>query len=299
VIGPDSARACPLCGSREEAAVLDASVDASRFGSLSFASRKPPELMHWRLVTCARCGLLYANPAPDEEALVRAYREAGFDASGESAYAARTYAGIVERLLPGLPDRRGALDVGAGDGAFLARLLELGFSDVVGLEPSAAAREGAPTALMELIREKPFRPGVFDSGRFALVACLQTIEHLPDPLAAAREAKRLLREGGAFVVACHDRSAWSARLLGRRSPIYDVEHLQLFDRQTVRALLERAGFARIEVHAFVNRYPLRYWLRLASVPPGLVRTLGRVAALPVSVPVGNLWAVGYREAGSV
>src|SRR5205823_578264 len=78
----DSTRACPLCGSRAEAHVLAARFDPSRLGALSFASRKPPELMHWRLVTCASCGLLYANPAPPADVLVRQYREAAFDAAG-------------------------------------------------------------------------------------------------------------------------------------------------------------------------------------------------------------------------
>jgi SAM-dependent methyltransferase len=295
VIAAGSARTCPLCGSREEGRVLAASFDASRLGPLSFASRKPPELMHWRLVTCASCGLVYANPAPSEDVLLGAYRAAGFDAAGESRYAANTYAGVVARVLPSLPDRAGALDVGAGDGALLERLVELGFSGVVGLEPSQAAREGAPEHLRALIREEPFAAGVLAEGSISLVTCLQTIEHVPEPLALCREANRLLKTGGALLLVCHDRRAWSARVLGRRSPIYDVEHLQLFDRRTVRGLLERSGFERIEVHTLVNRYPLRYWLRLARIP----LPLGRLGALAVSLPAGNLWAVGYRPGGSV
>jgi len=295
VIAAGSARACPLCGSREEGRVLAASVDASRLGPLSFASRKPPELMHWRLVTCATCGLVYANPVPSEDVLLRAYRAAAFDAAGESRYAANTYAAVVAGLLPALPDRAGALDIGAGDGALLERLVELGFSGVVGLEPSQAAREEAPEPVRSLIREEPFAAGVLAEGSFSLVTCLQTIEHVAEPLALCREAHRLLKPGGALVLVCHDRRAWSARVLGRRSPIYDVEHLQLFDRRTVCGLLERSGFERIEVHTLVNRYPLRYWLRLARVP----LPLGRLGALALSLPAGNVWAVGYRAGGSV
>ena len=299
MIDAGAARPCPVCGSRDEARVLPASFDASRLGTLSFASRKPPELMHWRLVTCAGCGLVYASPAPAEDVLLRAYREAGFDAPGESRYAADTYSGIVARVLPVLPDRAGALDIGAGDGAFLERLLELGFSGVAGLEPSEAAREGAPGKVHALIRDEPFASGLFAEGSFSLVTCLQTIEHVPEPLALCREVHRLLKPGGALVVVCHDRRAWSARLLGRRSPIYDVEHLQLFDRRTVRSLFERSGFERIAVHTVVNRYPLRYWLRLARVPERFVRMLGPLAATALSAPVGNVWAVGYRPRGSV
>jgi SAM-dependent methyltransferase len=299
VIGDAAVRACPLCGSRDEAQVIDRTFDASHVGRLSFASRKPPELMHWRLVTCPSCGLVYASPAPTGEELLREYRDAGFDAADESRYAAATYAGLVAKLLPSLPDRDGALDIGAGDGAFLERLLGLGFGRVVGLEPSPAARAGASARVRDSIREQPFEAGALDAGSFSLVSCLQTIEHLPEPLEACREAGRLLKPGGALLVVCHDRRAWSARLLGRRSPIYDIEHLQLFDRATLLALLERSGFERIEVHGLVNRYPLAYWLRLARAPARFVRALDPVASLAVTVPAGNLWAVGYRPRGSV
>ena len=292
-------RACPLCGSRAEAHVVETTFDPSRLGALSYASRKPPELMHWRLVTCASCGLVYANPAPAGDELLEEYRGAAFDAAGESRHAAETYAGVVARLLGTLPDREGALDVGAGDGAFLERLLDLGFAGVVGLEPSPAARAGASARVRDAIREEPFAAGEFDEDSFSLVTCLQTIEHLPEPLAVCREAARLLKPGGALLLVGHDRRAWSARLLGRRSPIYDIEHLQLFDRATLRAVLGRSGFERIEVHPLVNRYPVRYWLRLARAPAPLVGALGRVASLPLSVPAGNIWAVGYRPGGSV
>jgi len=299
VIGAAADRACPLCGSRAEAHVVEKSFDASRVGRLSFASRKPPELMHWRLVTCASCGLVYASPAPADDELLREYRDADFDAGGESHYAAETYARLVGRLTAHLPDRDGALDIGAGDGAFLERLLDLGFSSVVGLEPSDAARRGALARVRDAIREEAFEAGMFGESSFSLVTCLQTVEHLPDPLAVCGEARRLLKAAGALLLVCHDRHAWSARLLGRRSPIYDIEHLQLFDRTTLRALLERSGFERVEVHGLVNRYPVRYWLRLARAPASLVRALGPVASLPLSVPAGNLWAVGYRPCGSV
>src|SRR5262249_57746465 len=116
MIGAAADRACPLCGSRAAAHVVDKAFDSSRVGRLSCASRKPPELMHWRLVTCASCGLLYATPAPTGDELLREYRDAGFDSADESRYAAATYARVVRGLLASLPDRAGALDIGAGDG---------------------------------------------------------------------------------------------------------------------------------------------------------------------------------------
>jgi len=297
-----SARPCPICAAPASAAriVHEERFDPARVGGLAFASRKPPELMHWRLVECRTCGVLFASPAPRAQLLADAYRDADYDSREEARYAGATYAKLVRRLLPRLPGGGGALDVGAGDGAFLEVLRAAGFADVAGVEPSRAALDAADPQIRPLIREGVFSARDFEPGSLRLVSCLQTVEHVPEPLTVFADAHALLRAGGALLVVCHDRRAPVNRLLGRRSPIYDVEHLQLFDPDSLRGLLERAGFADVEIRPFANRYPLRYWTRLAPLPAGAKnRVIGaldraRLGGLGLTVPVGNLAAVGWK-----
>jgi SAM-dependent methyltransferase len=295
-------RPCPVCGTAESRPFAPANVDPAALGAFAFASRKLPEYMHLALVTCPTCDLLYANPAPAPGALDALYRDAGFDTPPEwSRYGGVSYGRQLPRIAARLPDRRGAIDIGTGDGAFLAELLRHGFTDVQGVEPSAAPVATAAPELRGLIRNQPFHAADFAAGSFSLVTCFQTIEHVPDPLALCRDARGLLKPGGALYLVCHNRRALLARLLGEKSPIYDVEHLQLFSPASVRAMLERAGFVRerIEVRPLVNRYPLDYWARLAPLPaaikPTALALLHRsgVGRLPLAVPVGNLVVVAY------
>ena len=294
-------RACPLCGSRDESAVFaPAAIDESRLGAFAFSSRKTPEYMHYRLISCPDCDLLYASPAPAAAALSRAYREAAFDSSEEARCAARTYARLLSKILPRLPDREGALDIGAGDGAFLEELLALGFNGVAGVEPSEAPIASARADVRPLIRRGLFAASDFHEGGFRLVTSFQTLEHVDDPLGVCRGAYRLLKKNGAAFFICHDRRAWSARLLGLKSPIFDVEHLQLFSPASVRSLLERAGFSDIAVGPVLNRYPLHYWLRLLPLPPSWKEraVAWAKAAVPgswtLALPAGNLAAIGYK-----
>ena len=108
-----------------------------------------------------------------------------------------------------------------------------------------------------------------------------------------REALGLLRpDGGAFFVVCHNRRALSARAMGLKSPIFDVEHLQLFSPKSIRFALERAGFRWVDVRVLVNRYPLSYWLRLfpagdlLDLPVGHPSKRAVVAGVTVELPVG-------------
>src|SRR3989442_15887244 len=124
-----TSRACPICESREKSRVFaETNVAVQTLDRFAFASRKIPEYMHWRLVECRRCDLLYADPAPPAEELATLYRNADFDSAAEARQASRTYAGFLPRIAKELPDLVGAVDVGTGDGAFLHELLAAGFS---------------------------------------------------------------------------------------------------------------------------------------------------------------------------
>src|SRR3954447_4312898 len=117
-------RVCPVCRTPQPGRLLaEANVDPEALGPLAFASRKPPELMHHRLLECPVCDTVYASPAPLGEGLERAYAEAAYDGAEESRWAARTYARLAQRVLAGVTAAGGALDIGTGDGAFLLELL--------------------------------------------------------------------------------------------------------------------------------------------------------------------------------
>lgn len=298
-----SERDCPVCRSNDCSKLFaEARFDAEKLDAMSFSSRKQPEGMHHRLLECMRCDILYASPVPATDDLTSAYEGAGYDSAREAQHAAETYARVLSGIVPDLPSRRRAVDIGAGDGAFLERLLEAGFDDVIGFEPSAAPIAHAAPEIRERIRPRVFAGAELDAGSVSLVSCLQTIEHVPDPLELCLDAATMLEPRGALLIVCHNRRAFSARVMRRSSPIYDIEHLQLFSPAGVRNLLARGGFERIEVRTLVNRYPLGYWLRLAPAPPrvktgleiGLERT--HLNDVLLSLPAGNQVAVGYKPA---
>ncbi len=299
ILNPDT-RACPTCA-RSDASetVFDERIDSGRLDSFAFASRKVPEFFSLRMVRCPGCDTVYAPSPPHEDALQVAYRDAAFDTGPEGDAAASTYAFYMAPHLPS-GRRNGALEIGAGTGAFLPYLSRLGYEPVIGIEPSIAAVEAASGAVRDKIRVKPFFVTDFAPESFDLLCCFQTLEHLADPLGFLREAWTLLRPGGLFCAVTHDHRAWTNRLLGRKSPIVDIEHLQLFSRQALEKLLIASGFTVQAIHPIANAYPLRYWLRLSPTPRGIktrmIEAADRIGLgrLLVKLPVGNLMSVGCK-----
>jgi SAM-dependent methyltransferase len=291
-------RPCPVCGPGAPFSVeAESNFDPAKMTAFSYASRKLPELMHHRLLRCGRCDALYASPAPRPGEVAKAYAAAEFDSGEEAGLAAATYAG--ELLARPLASRDGALDIGTGEGAFLGRLLEAGFTGVRGVEPSRAPIAAAAPSVRRLIRRGMFRASDYRKKSLGLVTCFQTLEHLEDPLGVCKSALGLLRPGGAFFTVCHNQRSLSAALMGRRSPIYDIEHFQLFTPASLGTLLRNAGFGKVRVWPISNRYPLRYWARVFPFPAPLKRKLLELAGGPwgswkLPLRAGNQAAIGYR-----
>jgi len=227
-----------------------------------------------------------------------AYREASYDSGVEARYAADTYASIITSL----PIIRGrALDIGAGDGAFVQKLIEDGFREVVGVEPSSAPIAAASPEIRPFLRQELFSADAFEPESFDLVTCFQTIEHVYNPQELLDGITRVLRPGGYALLVMHDQASLSAQLLGMRSPIYDIEHLQLFSEPPARFLMGRFKYKDVRVRPIVNRYPIRYWARLSPVPAMLKRmttTLlrGKLGDHVVALRAGNIAVSGRKPA---
>ena len=293
-------RTCPLCGADDAKVLVEATIDERKLTASAFASRKVPEYMHSRMVECNLCGMLYANPVLRQEDLAEAYKEASFDSGVESRLAAVTYRALLEPHLNALPSRTSALDIGAGDGTFVEELLALGFTDVVGVEPSEAPIEAAKPAIRGYLKCGVFAADQFTAGSLDLITCFQVIEHVWDPAKITSDALALLKPGGLLFIVAHDRRAFSARVMGTKSPIFDIEHLQLFDKPTGVALLRNAGFDSIKVSSVLNKYPVDYWIKLFPLPTSLksgVRGLAAASGLGkllLPLPAGNLAVIGRK-----
>lgn len=291
---------CPICGPGVAAAeVHRANFTLADLSPEVFSARRLPDRIHYRMVRCSSCGLLRSDPVLPAARLSSLYAESTFDYGREVDNLRRTYGRYLDRAQPA--GGRGALlEVGCGNGFFLATARELGYREVRGIEPSRAAAEQAPPGLRALITVDVMREGIFAKESFDTVCLFQVFDHLPDPRAVLRAIRRTLRPGGVVLCLNHNLDSISGRLLGERSPIIDIEHTHLYSPGTLARIFATEGFQVIEAGPVANTYSLRYLARLLPLPDALKRATLRSLENPAGdlrlrVPLGNLYLLARAE----
>jgi len=295
-------RHCALCGPETAKKELFApSFGPDDLNAEVFSARRTPDRRHFRLVECATCGMVFSDPACDPSELSSLYErgEVRYGPLENQIY--RSYAPVLDEAAKISTGRGTFLEIGGGSGFMLRYGAERGFASQIEIEPSADAERkfSPPSASARFIRAS-FKKGLIPPGSASLACFFQMLDHVPDPRAFLEDVFDVLEPGGAAVCVTHDTSAFSARLLGERSPIYDLEHTYLFNPRNISRLFERAGFAQPRAFGVANRYETRYWLSLAPLPGAIKKHLlagleaTGLAGLPLSLKAGNLAIIARK-----
>jgi SAM-dependent methyltransferase len=241
---------CALCGS--------ASAEPVAAGPDFEYDTAPGE---FRFVRCRSCAHLYLSPRPAPSELSRIYppNYYAFGGPGNALVARvrRRWEGGKVRLYRELvgEGRRRLLDVGCGNGRFLSLLREFGPRDwqLVGVDFDAAAvahcRQLGFEAYAGRVEDLPL-----EQGRFDAVIMLQLIEHVEDPVAISRSVFQVLEPGGVFIVETPNLGGLDYRWFQGRwwGHYHFPRHFHLFSADSLRRMLESAGFAIVRSEHLIS-----------------------------------------------
>jgi|SRR5579859_1539962 len=292
--------ACILCGSTKKndyEVLFPANFSNQKIAEL-FSARRLPDGIHYQIVKCKKDGQVRSNPVLDEKTLAHFYKESQFTYQHELTNLVDTYLRAINNVLPHLKKTDRILEVGCGSGFVLAALHRLGFRRLAGAEPSKAAVEAADKSVKKNIIQKPFSVKLFPPKSFRFIFFLQTLDHISNPEQFLKNCRTLLTPGGYILSYHHNVESWSAKMLGERSPIFDIEHTYLYSHETTQKLFEKCGFEVVKVYSPVNTISLYHLLWLTPLPLTLKKEVLKENAflqkLRVPVPLGNTCVVARK-----
>lgn len=287
---------CLLCGPGVPTEELFPATHAGRARAADFSARKAHRRFHYRIVRCPTCGLVRSDPVFGPTIIEELYVESPFVYGDESAHLAAAYLKAGEAIFRQLPRTSRIIEVGCGNGFFLQALRERGWQNLVGYEPSREAIARADPRIATCVEPSMFEAASVSAASADLICFFHVLDHLLQPLAFLEICQRVLKPGGFVYGITHDLAAWPHRLWGEGSLAYDIQHIYLFDRHTIRRVLGQAGFAVQAVAPLWNTFRIGYIAQAASLPAWMQQglRLTGLATLSLTMPVGNMSFIAQK-----
>ena len=231
---------CILCGSNE--------------------SRKVVKIENYTVVKCISCQFVYTVPLPDEEEIIKIYKNssAAFRPGGGLGRRLK-YRFFAKRIKSYFPKHKHIklLEIGCNQGDFLEAVNYDEKFSAIGIDLDNAALQYAKSLHLDVLdgtlENQNFPDEIFDC-----VVALHVVEHLHNPVRTLAEIHRVLADGGIFVSIVPCVTHIKARIKGIKWKYYGPPgHLWYFSPKTFRLLLNKTGFNPIRVSCFYDKAHLK------------------------------------------
>jgi len=205
----------------------------------------------FNVVKCNQCGLIYLNPRPTFESIIKLYeRDYTPEDIINSSLITKTanwkiiIKGILYRLygyIGKLPKNAKILEVGCGEGNILEILLKRG-CEIWGVEPNPKASEICKKKGLNVLCSS-LEEANFGNGSFEVVIMSQVLEHLPSPKRSLKEVNRIVKHGGKVYIYCPNAESYLSKFFGKYWHGWHIPfHFYNFTQKTIFKLTNDVGF---------------------------------------------------------
>lgn len=150
------------------------------------------------------------------------------------------YARHLGRPMPG---RNRLLDVGCGNGEYLADAQKRGW-DAHGIDPDERALQHARAAGVS-VTHGDFNSVTFPESSFDFITCQQVIEHVHSPLSFLEKLHSWLKPGGSLWLGTPNFDSRLRKRFGADwHPLHPPQHLVILTPESIKTLLRQAGFKK-------------------------------------------------------
>lgn len=204
---------------------------------------------------CSNCGLVFANPVPDEKSLEQYYsiiakeKFGGIygDIDNRFEFLVSMSAGRLSKIEKFIDGDKRILDIGTGVGIFVGVARDRGWiADGIELtsEDCNYAKEKYD---IELIQKNFY--DIDETDKYEVVTLFEVIEHLGTPLKDLKRINKLVNMRGLLVVATPIQDSLYAKKTNENNVFWNVvSHLTYFSKNVLINYLNESGFEILEIN---------------------------------------------------
>mgnify|MGYP002025596126 FL=1 len=271
---------CAFCDTYDNSIILHSkNLPSDGISSVEYAPRRKRDYIHYQIVKCKNCSLVRSDPIIDSTLINNLYEHSDctYSLEKENEPLKKTYGRYVEDLLTSNKiEKNSYLDIGCSNGFMLEKAIEMGFSNIRGVEPSLDAIEHASDKIKEKIIPGMFDFSKFENEKFDLISFFQTFDHIIEPNKFLQNVRKILNDKGFVIAINHNIGSISYKFLKEKSPIIDIGHAYLYDFSTIKKIFEKNQFRVVKIFPVQNLITLSRLLELLPINDRLKNVLSKI-----------------------
>jgi len=234
-------RLCPICKGNNKDLLFQ-----QRFTEISESSL----LAGYDIVVCNSCGFCFADNIPDQEAFDVYYREMSKyehqDRSGlPSEFETRQFPALAQFIKKYIPETNARiLEIGCANGGLLNALKQLGYQNVLGIDPSPICAQNAEQLYRIQVLTSAFSDIKIEIGSFDFIILVAVLEHINDLDDTLTKLSNLLSPGGKVYIEVPDATKFTS---SPDAPFqeFSIEHINFFSPISLANLMGTYGFSEV------------------------------------------------------
>ena len=195
------------------------------------------------IVRCKNCGLVYSKVQPKQEKLTKFYEKsaamstwAEHKSTQEQSYKFQSAIDYINKS-----EIVSVLDLGCGTGSFLSYLVKNPRIRALGVDPHKESLDKAPASVQK--KQSDIMGFLKDNDKvWDLISMWGVVEHLKQPLDVLFEVRKRCKE---LVVCVPNVNSLVVLTTWKQCFTFCPQHLWYFSIETLKLLMERAGFEYI------------------------------------------------------
>lgn len=242
-----SERNCPICECEKK----------NYINKIKLSTPKEYRLHNnYNIVFCNECGFCYADTKSNKEDFEYYYKNFNTYALDYSDnLTIENNNEVLKKVMKKYINKNyKIINIGIGNGQFEKRLFSLGYSNIVGIDPSIES--------VKLLTDCGITAkvgSVYDDvseelqGKFDAVFLKYTLEHLIDPKGALMKLTKYIKEDGIIVISVPDIGMIhnnTTKVLNN----FNLEHINYFSRISLKNLFFKVGFGESSKYTITNTY---------------------------------------------